>query len=65
MQPHPIIRNDLVRFHQEDLRRDGAQPPVATARRARRRPVRVVIDSVVESLAVRPSVRRAVRSRHA
>lgn len=65
MQQHPIIRDDLARFRQEDLLRDGAQSAVAAAEPVRRRRVRVVIDSVVESLADRPSVRRAVRRRHA
>jgi hypothetical protein len=65
MYQHPIIRDDLARFRREDLLRDGAQSAVAAAQPARRRRVRVVIDSVVESLADRPSVRRAVRRRHA
>jgi hypothetical protein len=61
MHQHPIIRDDLARFRQEDLLRDGAQPAVAAAPPARRRRVRAVTRSVVESLAVR----RAVRHRHA
>lgn len=65
MQEHPIIRDDLARFRQEDLRRDGAQPRVATPQQARRRRARVVVDCVIESFAVRPSVRRAFRRRHA
>jgi len=65
MQPHPIIREDLARFRQERLLRDGAQPRVAEARPARRTQVRVAVYSAVRSLAGRPSGRRAVRRRHA
>jgi hypothetical protein len=65
MHQHPIIRDDLARFRQDDLLRDGAQPAVAAAQPAPRRRVRVVIDSVVESFAVRPSVRRVTHRRHA
>ena len=61
MQLHPIIRDEIARIRQEDLLRDGAQPPVAAAQQTRRARLRVVLGSYVEALAVRLSVRRAVR----
>ena len=65
MHQHPIIRDELARFHQENLLRDGAQASVPSAQRAARRRHHLSVRSAAVALAARLSVRVGVSRRHA